>query len=250
MAGGERQDTVGVPGAPGGRRTAGGEGAAEPGEEHPLPMGKRGASVVSSRAVTPSVVELVLDLDDDAPQWWPGQYVRLRVADHEWRDYSIASLEGRRLRLLIDTRTRGRGARFAVGAAPGARTLLEGPFGSFTATDSPRRRVFVATGTGLAPFLPVFAQDPRESDRLLFGCRTSAEDLTRALDDPMPPVTRCITREDVDGALRGRVTAALAEFGGQAAECDFHVCGSSEMVADAMAVLRELGAGAVVTEAF
>lgn len=250
VAGGKRQDTVGAPGAPGGERAARGEDAAEPGEEHPLPVGKRGASVVSSRAVTPSVVELLLDLDDDAPRWWPGQYVRLRVADHEWRDYSIASLEGRRLRLLIDTRTRGRGARFAVGAAPGARTLLEGPFGSFTATDSPRRRVFVATGTGLAPFLPVFAQDPRESDRLLFGCRTSAEDLTRVLDDPMPPVTRCITREDVDGAFRGRVTAALAEFGGQAAECDFHVCGSSEMVADAMAVLRELGAGAVVTEAF
>ena len=77
-----------------------------------------------------------------------------------------------------------------------------------------------------------------------------AEDLTRVLDDPMPPVTRCITREKVDGAFRGRVTAALAEFGGQAAECDFHVCGSSEMVADAMAVLRELGAGAVVTETF
>lgn len=247
--GGKGQD-AGAPGDHGGKRAAGGEEREQqPGQGLQLP-GKLGARVVSSRAVTPSVVELVLDLDDDAPQWWPGQYVRLRVADHEWRDYSIASLEGRRLRLLIDTRTRGRGARFAVGAEPGSRTLLEGPFGSFTATDSSRRRVFVATGTGLAPFLPVFAQDPRESDRLLFGCRTSAEDLTRALDDPMPPVTRCVTREDVDGAFRGRVTAALAEFGDQAAECDFHVCGSPEMVADATAVLRDLGAGAVVTEAF
>ena len=100
------------------------------------------------------------------------------------------------------------------------------------------------------PFLPVFAQDPRESDCLLFGCRTGAEDLTRALDDPMPPVTRCVTREDVDGAFHGRVTAALAEFGDQAAECDFHVCGSPEMVADATAVLRDLGAGAILTEAF
>jgi ferredoxin-NADP reductase len=45
--------------------------------------------------------------------------------------------------------------------------------------------VFVATGTGVAPFLPMFNEmagaDELGSSELYFGCRTAADDITRAL---------------------------------------------------------------------
>ena len=155
------------------------------------------------------------------------------------------------MRFLISTRTRGQGSRFVETAEPGTRTTVELPLGQFTATPSDRRRVFVATGTGLAPFLPMFATPERKDDDLLiFGCRTGEDDLTSLLPDPTPTVLRCISREDVDGALRGRVTNALETLDFDPAGTDFYLCGSSAMVADGMALLESRGAEHLFTEPY
>ena len=87
-----------------------------------------------------------------------GQFARFRVAEHEWRDYSIAAADGRELTLLVSTRTGGCGSQFAERVAVGQETLMELPLGEFRLVGSSRRRVFVATGTGLAPLLPMMAE--------------------------------------------------------------------------------------------
>ena len=155
------------------------------------------------------------------------------------------------MRFLISTRTRGQGSRFVEAAEPGTRTTIELPLGQFTATPSDRRRVFVATGTGLAPFLPMFATPERKDDDLLiFGCRTGEDDLTSLLPDPTPTVLRCISREDVDGALHGRVTDALETLDFDPTETEFYLCGSSAMVADGMALLERRDAKHLFTEPY
>jgi ferredoxin-NADP reductase len=185
----------------------------------------------------------------------PGQFARMRVAEGEWRDYSIAGVDGAKVRFLISTRTGGLGSHFVIGAEPGTKTEIELPLGAYTMARNPHRKVFIATGTGLAPFLPMFRQLEREGTlgcaELYFGCRNAAEDIT-AHFDPLPAmVARCISREEPPpGGFKGRVSEAIGGLVFDAASTDFYVCGSAAMVADCREVLQRRGARQVHVEPY
>lgn len=220
-----------------------------------LPDQKRRAVLRSKRALTPTIWALEFQIEGRVDAYAPGQFARLHVGGGAWRDYSIAGLEAQTVRFLISTRTGGQGSRFVQEAAPGTVTEIELPLGQYTLNRSGRRQVFIATGTGLAPFLPMFQAlqtDGALGDAVLFfGCRTTEEDIT-AESRPLPGrVIRCVSRDVVPGdAFRGRVTAALADFGFEPEATDFYVCGSSAMVADSRAVLEARGAKYLFTESF
>ena len=223
---------------------------------HALPEGKHRATLVSKRRLTPSVWEAVLQLDGRIGPWAPGQFARLHVGDDAWRDYSIAGLEEDRLRLLISTRTGGRGSQFIENVDTGARTVVELPLGGFGLADSGRRRLFIATGTGIAPMLAMFAQAPGlEHDTLLFGCRHQEEDLTTRISSPMPgTVVRCLSREEVPDAFHGRVTQAVTALAHDLQldpdGTDVYLCGSAAMVADTRHVLEHEGYTSILTEPY
>ena len=221
-----------------------------------LPEGKHHAVLASKRLLTSSVWEVVLRLEGQIEPWAPGQFARLHVGDNAWRDYSIAGLEDNHLRLLISTRTGGQGSRFIEHAGTGTRTVVELPLGEFGLADSGRRRLFIATGTGIAPMLAMFAQAPGlEHDTLLFGCRYRYEDLTTKIGSPMPGrVVRCLSREEVPDTFHGRVTDALAQFAGDPDldphSTDVYLCGSAAMVADTRSLLERAGYASVFTEPY
>ena len=82
----------------------------------------------------------------------PGQRIRLGRGGHE-RDYSIASApEESGLNLCIRNVTGGKVSGFLSTAEIGTSLSIHGPHGYFTYKPSPRPAVFVATGTGIAPF--------------------------------------------------------------------------------------------------
>jgi len=212
------------------------------------------ATLVTKTSLTPSIWRLEFELDEPI-HFIPGQYVKLRVAPFEWRDYSIAAAAGKRLTLLVSTRTGGDGSLYAAAVKPGEATELEGPFGGYRLERNAHRQVFVATGTGLAPFLPMFGEMAEageiEDVELYFGCRTASDDMTRTLA-PLPPrTTVCASREPVaDGVFHGRVTQALAGLAFEAATTDFYVCGSAAMVADCRTILERAGAKRILSELF
>lgn len=219
----------------------------------PLPEGKYWARVIDKRPVTDDIWDIEVEIGGDIPQWTPGQFARLEVAPFIWRDYSIARVSGNRIRFLISTRTRGAGSHFVESAPVGQRLRVELPLGSFSATTTEeRRRLFIATGTGLAPFIPIFAQGIHNSDFLFFGAKTRAEDLTTLIDDPLPQTLHCISREKVDGpGLHfGRVTSALSKAEVDWPNTEAYICGSAAMVADTVATLQRLGAAHIHTEPY
>jgi NAD(P)H-flavin reductase len=215
---------------------------------------KRRATLVAKSAMTPSIWRLEFELDEPI-RFVPGQYLKLCVAPFEWRDYSIAAAAGKRVTLLISTRTRGDGSLYADTVELGAATEIEGPFGAYRLEPNAHRKVFVATGTGLAPFLPMFDAMSGAGEfgaaELYFGCRTAAEDITSALA-PLPTrTTVCVSRDEtLNSAFHGRVTKALSDLAFDAAATDFYVCGSAAMVSDCRAILRRAGAPRVLTEAY
>lgn len=221
-----------------------------------LPEGKHRAVLVSKRRLTPSVWEVVLRVDGRIDRWAPGQFARLHVGDNVWRDYSIAGLEDQHLHLLVSTRTGGRGSRFIEDADTGTTTVVELPLGGFGLAGSGRRRLFIATGTGIAPMLAMFAQTPDlEQDTLLFGCRRRDEDLTTMIDSPMPGrVVRCLSREEVPETFHGRVTEALPALTAGPhldPDCtDVYLCGSASMVSDTHRLLERSGYESIYTEPY
>ena len=221
-----------------------------------LPEGKYHAVLVSKRRLTPSVWDVTLHVDGQIEHWAPGQFARLHVGDDAWRDYSIAGLDDHRLRLLISTRTGGRGSQFIENADEGATTVVELPLGGFGLADSDRRRLFIATGTGIAPMLAMFAQAPGlEHDTLLFGCRHRDEDLTSLIESPMPGrVVRCLSREEAPDTFHGRVTDALPEvIDGtdlDPDQTDVYLCGSAAMVSDTHRFLGRAGYESIHTEPY
>ncbi len=220
-----------------------------------LPPEKIRTLLATKRQLTPTIWQLDFELEVPIKDFAPGQFARLRVADWEWRDYSIAGLDGAKVRLLISTKTGGHGSQFVIGAEPGTKTQIELPLGHYELAHNPHRKVFIATGTGLAPFLPMFQQLERDGAlnraELYFGCRTAAEDITLQFD-PMPAlVVRCVSREEPPpGRFKGRVSEAIVSLAFDAACTDFYVCGAAAMVADCREVLQRRGARRIYIESY
>jgi 3-phenylpropionate/trans-cinnamate dioxygenase ferredoxin reductase subunit len=138
--------------------------------------------VAALEKVAAETVMLQVDIDRDV-HFEPGQYVRMRPQGaQDWRSYSMACVSGtRRLVFYIRVVDGGRFSTWLVSQAQvGARLELTEPHGSFFLRDEDRPRLFIAGGTGLAPFLSMLesiARDPRRQaipTTLLVGVRTGA----------------------------------------------------------------------------
>lgn len=133
---------------------------------------------------------------------------------------------------------------------------LSSPLGSYRSLSNDRRRVFVATGTGLAPFLPMLKElrDRGEvgNAELLFGCATQTDNPLSCFASVLPRSTLvCLSREaPASGGFHGRVTAALGGLTFDPATTDFYVCGSAAMVSDCRGLLEKAGALYIHTEVY
>jgi phytoene dehydrogenase-like protein/ferredoxin-NADP reductase len=219
----------------------------------PKSSNKKRAVVVSKTLLTPSIWLIEFELDEPIV-YAPGQYAMLLVAPFEWRNYSIAGVDGRRIKLLISTSTGGDGSIFIQNCKISVETQIELPFGTFHLQSSSNRKVFIATGTGLAPFLPMFAamekQHQLDSAELLFGCRHAKGDITSSLS-PLPRTTVCVSADpSVKEVFHGRVTKALDALTFDPATTDFYLCGSPAMINDCRAMLFKAHATRVYLEPY
>ena len=125
-----------------------------------------------------------LEIEIDEPlHFQPGQYVRIRPhGGSEWRSYSMANGSGGTT-LVFYARLVASGVFstwLAEVAAVGATVDVSEPHGRFFLRDEDRPRLFVAGGTGLAPFLSMLeaiATDERRAalpTTLLMGVRSGA----------------------------------------------------------------------------
>ena len=206
------------------------------------------ATVQHARWMSPTTRDITLELPECAT-WEAGQYALVRVAPFEWRPYSLASAPGRTVRLLVDVRTKGLGASWASTIAPGDDVDLELPYGHWLVTtdndtteaEAPHRRIFIATGTGIAPFLATFELDRRNDDILIVGCSRTEDDLTGRIDTPLPRLIRCVSREAAPGTFHGRITDYLNAEGIDP-QATYYVCGSAHIVRDISRIIQAGGA--------
>jgi CDP-4-dehydro-6-deoxyglucose reductase len=188
-----------------------------------------------------------------------GQFVTLSVAKdpagHDVRrSYSIASRsdQGQALRLILRMVPGGPGSDFFAALALGAEVRLTGPHGFFVLDDSHAGDVvFAATGTGIAPVLPMLAElAPRAEsgrrivywgmredadlfavDEVAATCAASGATLRTYLSRPTPRWT----------GLRGRITPAVLEALPELQAPTFYIVGNGAMIQELKRGLIERG---------
>jgi benzoate/toluate 1,2-dioxygenase reductase subunit len=173
----------------------------------------------------------------------PGQYVNLGVpCTGETRSYSFASAPGDdRLGFLIRDIPAGLMSGFIRAAAPGAAVEFTGPSGSFYLRDVTRPLLFLAGGTGLAPFLSMLRQMAAKGTNgqpvhLVYGVTRDADlvevETLEALAAAIAGFTfaTVVADEGSAHARKGYVTDHLDAGQLNGGEIDVYLCGPSPMV--------------------
>jgi ferredoxin-NADP reductase len=190
----------------------------------------------------------------------PGQFVS--VLDREdgkevTHAYSIASPRGgNRFSLCLNRVEDGVVSPWLFGLQPGDELEMHGPLGCFTLRNAQHRAVFVATGTGIAPFRSMLLDHlPRTQPEitLLFGVRHEEGLLYRKEFEKLaeqyktfrfiPTITRpTATWKGRTGRVQQHLDDALAiRSPDELPSVDVYICGLKDMVDDVRKELKQRG---------
>jgi len=148
--------------------------SAEALSEEPAPID---GEVTAVRQVASETMLLEVSIPDGI-QFEPGQYVRIHPEGSDFhRSYSMANVPGsNRLEFFIRLVPDGAFSNWLAGAKAGDKVELSVPHGTFFLRDEERPRLFVAGGTGVAPFLSMLRsmgdKARAQPTTLLIGART------------------------------------------------------------------------------
>lgn len=222
-----------------------------------MALATRRARLTGWQELAPEVRHFVFETEDGAPlEFTPGQFVSFSADIGEkriTRAYSLAGPPaGSRFELCLNRVEDGLFSPYLFDLAPGAVVDMKGPLGGFVMRSPVSDSVFVATGTGIAPFramIPAAVHAaPERHFTLLFGVRhehglhyrDEFERLARehanfvfwpTLTQPGPAWT----------GRTGRVQAHLPEAVEERRDIDLYICGLKAMVDSVRAMLKEMG---------
>ena len=182
----------------------------------------------------------------------PGQRIRLSYSEIE-RDYSLINApDSDRLSICVRQVADGQMSPLLAKAARGTNFQATGPLGYFTYKSSNRKSVFVATGTGVAPFAAM-TRAGINAYILLHGVRKPEELYYRDLfTDSASTYVPCISGGQKVPAtyFNGRVTTYLQQTLEPGAY-DFYLSGRNDMIRDALWLVDDRFPGSLVyTEIF
>lgn len=173
----------------------------------------------------------------------PGQKVRFVDGKLE-RDYTLLGPRGAaELAVCVRHIPEGRFSPRLAESKVGDLFQATPPFGYFTFNTSPRHPVFIATGTGIAPFVAFVRDGVRDFD-LLHGVRSAEglyyhQELASAARHYIP----CLSDAELPTGMWplafaghvGRGLQALLPSGAY----DFYLCGRGDMIRDVMGIIDE-----------
>ncbi len=173
-----------------------------------------------------------------------GQYLALSVEGQpKAREYSIYSSEqDDYIELLIKELGEGEMSRQLKHVKIGTEVEISGPYGYFTlppkGLEKKQAIVFVAAGTGIAPFRSIIRSNQHLNYTLLHGVRNESEAYNQSDYDPKRYVL-CSSGQTGIG-FGGRVSDYIQQNGVNTAAL-YYLCGSSQMVNDTIQILSEKG---------
>ncbi|HUX52991.1 MAG TPA: hypothetical protein VMV56_01115 [Williamwhitmania sp.] len=176
-------------------------------------------------------------------EFTPGQVVKLTTDKTiAPRLYSIASGSSEAtLKFLFDLKNEGELTPKLLMLQPGDKVWMSEPFGEFVCDEKPA--IWVASGTGIAPFLSMALSGNTHNKKLVHGVRYAEnfffhEEMRELLHDNY---IQCLSGEARDGTFHGRVTDFLKQDEALSLNIKYYLCGNPEMVVDARDILLARG---------
>lgn len=172
-----------------------------------------------------------------------GQHISLGImGDYRSREYSIYSGEKDEfLEVLVKEVKDGYFSPKLGKLKAGDLVEVHGPFGKFRIDESQladHRYVFIASGTGIAPFRSMVRTYQNLNYQLIHGVRYGYEAYDRHEYDPQRYIS--CTSGDQTGEVCGRLTRYLKDAVFEK-KTQFYLCGNSNMIFDALEILKEKG---------
>jgi NAD(P)H-flavin reductase len=177
------------------------------------------------------------------------------VGQAEWRAYSVASATDDTITLLIDLRPAGEGVTYVKDLVLGEKSLFRLPIHDLVYHQSERDPVFIASGTGLVPFLHMLDElkksGCKKNPTVIFGCLTDKDDISKEYLAAYETFFKFKTIVCVDNLLEdsknfgGRITDYLIKNSFNTKIYDFYVCGHPNMTDAVIKLLRSQGADKV-----
>lgn len=204
-----------------------------------------GASLADVRLLSPTTIGFSVALDDpDALGFLPGQYVQVSVPGTDAsRAYSFSSMvNDGRVEFLVRNIPGGLMSTYlSTKAKPGDRLTLKGPSGAFYLRQLHRPALFLAGGTGLAPFLAMLEHraesgEPARPIRLIYGVTRDVDcvevERLERLRNVVPGFAYdvCISDPESQAPLKGFVTDHFGAADLNGGDCDVYLCGPPPMV--------------------
>lgn len=200
------------------------------------------AAVAEVAPFSDAAYELVLDIPENAPVFLPGQYVNITVpGSGQHRSYSFSSAPGqRRMTFLIKHVPGGLMSNWLQASAERPALQMTGPLGSFYLRPVTRPLLFLAGGTGLAPFLSMLevlaTQGSTQPVHLIYGVTRDQDlvlvDRLEAYAQRVPgfTFTTCVADPQTAHARKGFVTHHMPAQALHGGEVDVYLCGPPPMV--------------------
>lgn len=213
------------------------------------------AEVLEKKRLTDKMTELTLKLTDPATiDFKAGQFVQLLVGEKEKREYSIITgpKQNGSLSFCINIAPMGPGSKYVETLKVGDEVHFEGPLGMFYVKDFEKDQLFVATGSGVAPFKSIITdlieRGFKKQITLLFGIRNEKESFyfdyfeqlakehqnlkfIPCLSDPSPAWQ----------GFHGRVTNYLDQHFEEYKNSVVYICGGPPVIKDVRALLMTKG---------
>ena len=207
------------------------------------------ARVLARQALSDDTYEVEIERPPEF-SFVPGQGVRIFWSDLV-REYTVTSSPADdRLALVVQIVEKGRFSSHLASLEVGSIVSFTGPHGYFTFQSGSRPAVFVATGTGIAPFVSM-ARAGITGFTLLQGARHSEGLHYRSVFEPAAARYVACLSEDRSGSpdqpwiYEGRVTDFL-EKELVPGVYDFYLCGRRAMVRDVMSIADDRFSGSRV----
>ena len=214
-----------------------------------------GGKIASVEQFSPSTIRFAIDLDEGAaPGFLPGQYVNVQIPGTELtRSYSFSSAPGaRRVEFVVRNVPNGRMSDYLANtAAEGDAISFLGPFGSFYLRPVARPVLFLAGGTGIAPFLSMLRSLEQSGFahpvRLVYAVTNDfdligLDELERiAAAHPNFSYLTCVAAPDSTHPRKGYATAHVEPAWMNDGEVDVYLCGPPPMVDAVRGWLGDIG---------
>ena len=202
-----------------------------------------------SRPLAPEVRHFDFEVPElERLEFLPGQFVSLThnvEGKAITRAYSICSPpEGNRFSLCLNVVREGHLSPFLFAMKEGESVAMSGALGTFTIRNPAGDMIWVATGTGVAPFRAMWRHGGLTGKvTLILGARHETgllyrDEWERAGLDFRPTLSR--PAPDWKGRA-GHVQAHVIEAAGGRRDLDVYVCGLKAMVDDTRAKLKAMG---------